>query len=476
MNEYVKTEWVDNDSPAISAANLNHIESGIEAVTNAVIALHNAGVSPEQITATITAAVAGSLSNKMDKLGNGSGDKIIVSTANGSVQRSTYNITNADSDFNGGATNKVPTSSLVWRKTAQRATDLGRETAAGFVTPNYKLVYVDSNDNLHVLFDFGLLHVPTKTSELTNDSGYIFPVCVGSIDACTQPRTLYYTVFENRHAYVFNTDTADSWMDGKKVYTDIIRVQYVFVDGKIRTRDRMYHDDTASWSEWSTWKVTGTDNYNELTNRPRINGHTLSGDKTPNELGLQKKLTAGNNVEIDADGVISAKTVFAVNLTLTSWTGGVMDKTAGQIAEAYNQGKTVIFKGMFDGQELSLKAITMAVGTEDETITISAIAITEPDGTLYHVYIPRGKTDSFSLRTYNLRGIASVSVNQNGTISFYDADGNLLFTTTGASVIGPKGDPGDDYILTPQDKTDIANIVLQELPTTQGVLYGDEND
>ena len=171
MNEYVKTEWVDNDSPAISAANLNHIESGVEAVTNAVIALHNAGVSPEQITATITEAVRSSLSNKLDRLGNGSADKIIVSTANGSVQRSTYNITNADSDFNGGTTNKVPTASLVYRKTPQRAANLELETDAGFVTPkdvckimdkiilednalrmvNGELIYTDIDGNDHVL-------------------------------------------------------------------------------------------------------------------------------------------------------------------------------------------------------------------------------------------------------------------------------------------------------------------------------------
>ena len=143
MNEYIKTEWVDNDSPAISAANLKHIESGIEAVTNAVIALHNAGVSPEQITATITAAVAGSLSNKLDKLGNGSGDKIIVSTANGSVQRSTYNVTNADSDFNGGATNKVPTASLVYRKVPIKAADLDYESNTNYITPAQVVLIID---------------------------------------------------------------------------------------------------------------------------------------------------------------------------------------------------------------------------------------------------------------------------------------------------------------------------------------------
>ena len=72
--------------------------------------------------------------------------------------------------------------------------------------------------------------------------------------------------------------------------------------------------------------------------------------------------------------------------------------------------------------------------------------------------------------------IVSGVVNQNGTISFYDADGNLLFTTTGASVIGPQGVPSQDYVLTAQDKSDIANIVLSELPTTQGVLYGNTSN
>ena len=63
-------------------------------------------------------------------------------------------------------------------------------------------------------------------------------------------------------------------------------------------------------------------------------------------------------------------------------------------------------------------------------------------------------------------------VNQNGTITFTNSDGST-FTTTGESVIGPQG---ADYILTNQDKTDIANIVLSELPTTQGVQYGNTSN
>ena len=100
--------------------------------------------------------------------------------------------------------------------------------------------------------------------------------------------------------------------------------------------------------------------------------------------------------------------------------------------------------------------------------------------------------------------IVSGVVNQNGTITFTDSDGNA-FTTSGSSVIGADGfsptaavtqtqsgatvtitdksgtttaniSNGNDYVLTPQDKTDIANIVLQLLPTTQGVLYGNTSN
>ena len=120
--------------------------------------------------------------------------------------------------------------------------------------------------------------------------------------------------------------------------------------------------------------------YDNLTHKPQINGHELSGDQSGSDLGLQNQLTAGDNVTIE-NGVISAS-------------GGV-------------------------------------------SVTVS-----------------------------------SAAVNQNGTITFTMSDGSAV-TTTGESVIGPQG---DDYVLTAQDKTDIANIVLQLLPTTQGVLYGNTSN
>ena len=61
---------------------------------------------------------------------------------------------------------------------------------------------------------------------------------------------------------------------------------------------------------------------------------------------------------------------------------------------------------------------------------------------------------------------ATVTQTQNGAIvSITDKNG-----TTTANV--SNGTDGNDYILTNQDKSDIANIVLGLLPTTQGVQYG----
>ena len=118
--------------------------------------------------------------------------------------------------------------------------------------------------------------------------------------------------------------------------------------------------------------------YDNLTHKPQINGHELVGNKSSDDLGLQGKLTAGENITINANGEISA-------------TGGT---------------------------------------------------------------------------------ITSAAVNQNGTITFTMSDDSTV-TTTGESVIGPQG---GDYVLTAQDKSDIAAIVLSELPTTQGVLYGNTSN
>lgn len=169
--------------------------------------------------------------------------------------------------------------------------------------------------------------------------------------------------------------------------------------------------------------------YDNLTHKPQINGHGLVGNKTGDDLGLQGKLTAGENITIDENGEISA-------------TGGTDD-----YEELTN-------KPQINGHELSGDQSGSDLGlqnqlTAGDNVTIENGVISASGGVSVTV--------------------SSAAVNQNGTITFTMSDGSTV-TTTGESVIGPQG---DDYVLTAQDKDDIADIVLAEF--TGSIVNGELN-
>lgn len=64
----------------------------------------------------------------------------------------------------------------------------------------------------------------------------------------------------------------------------------------------MYDAENNTWYEIETsggGGGGGTDNYNSLSNKPQINGTTLSGNKTSDNLGLQNKISATNKIDSD---------------------------------------------------------------------------------------------------------------------------------------------------------------------------------
>lgn len=210
----------------------------------------------------------------------------------------------------------------------------------------------------------------------------------------------------------------------------------------------------------------GTDDYNDLSNKPQINGVTLSGNKAAGDLSLQSQLTPENGIYILANNKIG----------LSHYTNYLKWATNGDVD---NPDLNKIFLAPAQTWSASLP--------ENTDCYVGSFA---PNSVAYMVQVAfaiaskktyiRTSTNIGLQKTWGaweeLAGggseIVSGVVNQNGTITFTDSDGNT-FTTTGASVIGPQG---DDYVLTNQDKTDIANIVLQLLPTTQGVLYGNASN
>ena len=322
--------------------------------------------------------------------------------------------------------------------------------------------------------------------------------------------------------------------------------------------------------------------YEKLDNLPAINGHTLIGDQTAEDLDLQDKLTAGENITIE-DGVISAEGGGVTSYTeLTDkpvisasdpnesvkpkWTltneldfasrefNGNHDVSGriiisidklfprfssplysydfnnigaspfssynGYLNFEYGIAQVSNFPAALSGLDTSKTFFvyqsfkTTYTGDRLRYMLRKVIGQSLTGEYLEYAQFCRIRYSELSAEVVSqtdwvkLSGggseIVSGVVNQNGTITFTDSDGNT-FTTSGSSVIGADGfsptatvtqtqsgatititdkdgtttaniSNGNDYVLTAQDKTDIADIVLSELPTTQGVLYGNTSN
>ena len=230
--------------------------------------------------------------------------------------------------------------------------------------------------------------------------------------------------------------------------------------------------------------------YDNLTHKPQINGHELSGDQSGRDLGLQNQLTAGENVNIDANG----------NITITGVTK-YRNVPTDQVDDCIENG--VLYSLYISGLQSNAQIIA-----HNNYSTITQHALLDGGRLMYRMrqgetpWQPAGEWSAWE--SIGGSQIVSGVVNQNGTITFTNSDGTT-FTTTGTSVIGfsptatvtqtqsgatvtitdkngtttaniSNGADGQDYVLTPQDKSDIADIVLSELPTTQGVLYGNTSN
>ena len=263
---------------------------------------------------------------------------------------------------------------------------------------------------------------------------------------------------------------------------------------------------------------SGSNDYTDLTNKPSINNVTLSGNKTSDDLSLQSKLTAGNNITIDEDNVISAEGGGVTSYENLTDKPSINDISLEGNKSASDLGLQSLIYNYFTVENneylsydfnrlISLSSNSVLYCIPFTRITNFPSSLSDKvrqSGALYifhyvHTvagakYLIRrimGRSPSGNYAEFaqyctvtdssgsvipqsdwaELTGggtqIASGVVNANGTSTFTDSDGST-FTTTGASVIGPQG---DDYVLTAQDKSDIADIVLGELPNADTMSF-----
>ena len=214
----------------------------------------------------------------------------------------------------------------------------------------------------------------------------------------------------------------------------------------------------------------GVTSYEDLTDKPRINDISLEGNKSASDLGLQMRIdnyfTVENSEYLTYDFnslpyLSSNSVMYCVPFTrITNFPSSLSDKIR-------QSGVLYIFHYVHFtvGARYLIRRIMGWSPSGNYAEFAQYCTVSDSSGSVI-------SSSEWVELTGGGSQIVSGVVNANGTITFTDSDGNT-FTTTGASVIGPQG---DDYVLTAQDKSDIADIVLSELPTTQGVLYGNTSN
>ena len=179
MDSYNKIGWVNGSEPALSAENLNHMDDGIEAATEAITSLQNELPSLARLR---DIPEVPDVSNKANKMGVGTQNLILFSTNDGDIKRSEYNISPNKSAIKTSATRTIPTGSAI----AQAINDIEAGISSQitddriyeiidemFSDPGYPcsgisveaiqesqgadsvhwLTYIDSNSNRHLIFN-----------------------------------------------------------------------------------------------------------------------------------------------------------------------------------------------------------------------------------------------------------------------------------------------------------------------------------
>lgn len=348
--------------------------------------------------------------------------------------------------------------------------------------------YVDSNDVRHNLYDFYTTFVNMLKYRVVN-----------SPDDATQIGVLYKTEISVDH----DSQTGYVWCyENASQFT-----QFAYLmNGRIAWRTK---DKQTAWqpeSDWVAWReIGGTDDYTQLTNKPTINGITVEGAKVAN---------TGPVGSAGLDLLYCGK-----SLTSESQTSLRLQRGMHEIYHSENDmvvGDGVILNLLTGSGTFPYDSNTYMDGFTGFQFKFPPVCHkNSPPKPLYRVLEIEESAVGFSdWHEINLEQpvIVSAVVNQNGTITFTLSDGSAI-TTTGTSVIGPQGPAGangqdgadgvsptatvtqtatgatitvtdangtttaniangQDYNLTAQDKSDIAALVLAQLPTTQGVQYG----
>lgn len=204
---------------------------------------------------------------------------------------------------------------------------------------------------------------------------------------------------------------------------------------------------------------SGTSDYNDLENKPSINGKTIEGNLTTADFDLKDGK--------DGKSIIGAEIIMG---DLYLWIE-VENEAGEKLIERKHIGRVVGANGTngkngdgYSAAEINANGdLILTVLTGDgKTSNVNLGHVVGADGANGKDGKDGAKGDKGDTGAKGEQGIQG----EKGAKGDKGDKGDT----------GAQGPQGDNYVLTAQDKSDIANIVLSELPTTQEVLYGNASD
>ena len=164
-----------------------------------------------------------------------------------------------------------------------------------------------------------------------------------------------------------------------------------------------------------------------------------------------------------------------LNITITQ-TNGVLTSVTGSIDaetfDAYGAAEAVLGDSADTAQDMTVYGAHKRIKDLEDDIEqrdLHTPVITgNKTGTVSKIYADGTEIASISdgVKGDTGRGVSGVQLNNDYTLTFNYTDNTS--DTTG-SIRGQKGDPGDDYVLTTTDKSDIASLVVgMEIDDTAG--------
>lgn len=125
----------------------------------------------------------------------------------------------------------------------------------------------------------------------------------------------------------------------------------------------------------------GTDDYLDLTNKPKINSTTLSGNKTSSQLGLQDELVSGTNIKTINSTSLLGEGNIAVQETLVSGTNIKTINSTSLLGEGNISITSDVTDVQFNGVTVVTSGVANITSSNIRSVAPACTAITASDTT-----------------------------------------------------------------------------------------------